>query len=179
MNGPHYLADVIERFRELRSQCDRALAQVRFERWSHRIDPGSNSLVTLMLHLSGNMLSRWTGFLTSDGEKPDRDRDAEFEDPESPSREALLDRWSRGWTALFDALTGLGPEDLERVVTIRSQPHTVVQAIDRQLAHYALHAGQILFLAKHLAGADWKSQSIPRRGSAAFNAAMTKKAPAS
>ncbi len=177
MDGTIYLSDAVKRFREAQSQCDKALAQVPFELWSQRLDPESNSLVTLMLHMSGNMLSRWTDFLDSDGEKPDRDRDAEFEDPETLSREALLERWSRGWACLFDALSGLTEKDLERTVTIRSQPLGVVEAINRQIAHYAQHAGQIVFLAKHLAGGRWKTLSVPRHGSAAFNAALTGKPP--
>lgn len=177
MNGASYLADVTTRFRELQKQCDRALRQVPSEQWSHRLDPGSNSLVTLVLHLSGNMLSRWTDFLTSDGEKPDRDRDAEFEDPEGLSREALLERWTRGWAALFEALAGLTEADLDSSVLIRGERHTVIEAIHRQLAHYALHTGQILFLAKHLAGPAWQTQSIARGASGQFNAAMAKENP--
>jgi uncharacterized damage-inducible protein DinB len=175
MDGNAYLADVVTRFRELQKQCDRAVAQVPPELWSKRLDPGSNSIVTLLLHLSGNMLSRWTDFLTTDGEKPDRDRDAEFEDPASLAHEALLSRWSQGWERLFEALSGLTDADLERSVTIRSQPHTVVEALNRQLAHYASHAGQIVFLAKHLAGPRWNTLSVPRGGSAAFSDAMRKK----
>ena len=175
MDGSLYLADVVKRFREAQKQCDRAIAQVPFERWNHRIDPESNSIVTLMLHLSGNMLSRWSGFLTSDGEKPDRDRDAEFEDPETLSQDALLERWAKGWACLFDAMSSLAEADLERTVTIRAQPHSVVEAINRQVAHYAQHAGQLVFLCKHLAGSQWKTLSIARRGSATFNAAMEKK----
>lgn len=158
-----YLADAVKRFHEAKDQAERALAQVPFERWKERLDPGSNSLLTLVLHISGNQLSRWTDFLTSDGEKPDRDRDSEFEDA-SLGREALLARWERGWKVLFDALAGLAAEDLTRTVTIRSQPHSVVEAVNRQLAHYALHVGQMLFLAKHLAGERWQHQSLPRRG---------------
>jgi hypothetical protein len=174
MNGMRYLEDVTARFREARMQCDRALGQVPFASWGQRLDPESNSLTTLVLHLSGNMISRWTDFLTADGEKPDRDRDAEFEDPEGLTQEALLERWARGWTCLFEALSALGESDLERQVTIRSQPHSVVEAINRQLAHYALHTGQIVFLAKHLAGGQWRTLSIPRGGSAAWNAAPPK-----
>jgi len=174
MDGALYLTDITARFRELQKQCDRALSQVPYERWSHRLDPGSNSLVTLMLHLSGNMLSRWTDFLTSDGEKPDRDRDAEFEDPEGLSREALLERWARGWAVLFEAIEGLTETDLESSILIRGQKHSVIEAIHRQLAHYARHTGQILFLAKHLAGASWQTQSIARGASGQFNAAMAK-----
>jgi hypothetical protein len=174
MNGTIYLADAIRRFREAQAQSEQALAQVPFELWNHRLDPESNSLATLMLHLSGNMLSRWTDFLQTDGEKPTRDRDAEFEDPSTLSQQALLDRWSLGWARLFEALAGLTEADLERTVTIRSQPHSVVEAINRQLAHYPYHVGQLVFLAKHLAGARWRTLSVPRHGSAAYNAAMTR-----
>jgi Protein of unknown function (DUF1572) len=175
MNGALYLADVVKRFREAEAQCDRAIAQVPFEFWSHRLDPESNSIVTLMLHLSGNMLSRWTDFLSTDGEKADRNRDAEFEDPDSLSQQALVERWRRGWACLYDALSRLSESDLERTVTIRAQPHTVVEAINRQVAHYAHHAGQIVFLAKHLAGSRWQTLSIPRHGSTAFGAAAANK----
>jgi hypothetical protein len=161
--GADYLVDARKRFEEARSQAGRALDQVPFERWGERLDPGSNSLATLMLHIAGNQISRWTDFLTTDGEKPDRDRDAEFEDAEL-SREALLARWERGWRTLFAAIDALREEDLARAVTIRGQSHTVVQAINRQIAHYALHVGQMLFLAKHLAGEAWRHQSMPRRG---------------
>jgi len=161
--GAAYLADARQRFEETRKQAERALAQVPFERWAERLDPGANSLVTLMLHVSGNQVSRWTNFLTTDGEKPDRNRDAEFEDA-SLSREQLLARWDRGWTALFDAIDALREEDLLHTVMIRGEPHTVLQAVNRQIAHYALHVGQMLFLAKHLAGPAWQHQSLPRRG---------------
>jgi hypothetical protein len=171
VNGDRWLADVTRRFRELKSQCDGALAQVPFERWAHRLDPEANSILTLILHLSGNMRSRWTDFLTSDGEKPDRDRDTEFEDAPL-DREALLARWEAGWECLFGALGGLAEADLERAVLIRAQPLTVFEAIDRQLAHYAVHTGQMVFLAKHLAGSGWKSLSVPRGGSVALNASM-------
>lgn len=160
--GAAYLTDAVQRFREAKRQADGALAQVPFERWHERLDPESNSLVTLMLHIAGNQVSRWTDFLTSDGEKPDRNRDAEFEDARL-TREQLLARWERGWMALFEALAALGEQDLARTVTIRAEPHAVVGAINRQIAHYALHVGQMLFLAKHLAGPAWRSQSIPRR----------------
>lgn len=176
MNGVHYLEDVTRRFREAEDQCNRALAQVPFERWQHRLDPESNSLVTMMLHLSGNMISRWTDFLTTDGEKPDRNRDAEFEDAAMLTEAALRARWARGWACLFDALAGLTAADLDRTVTIRAQPHTVVEAINRQLAHYAYHAGQMVFLAKHLAGDSWQTLSVARRASAAFNAEMARRA---
>ncbi len=164
--GVIYLADATRRFRETKSQADRALAQVPFERWPVRLDPGSNSLVTLVLHISGNQVSRWTDFLSTDGEKPDRHRDAEFEDA-SLSRDELLARWERGWACLFAALAPLGEDDLARPVVIRGQSMAVVEAINRQIAHYALHVGQMLFLAKHLAGEGWQSQSVPRRAARA------------
>jgi hypothetical protein len=169
--GALYLADVVKRFRDAKKQGDGALGQVPFEHWPSRLDPGSNSLVTLIRHISGNQVSRWTNFLTSDGEKPDRRRDAEFEDT-ALTRDELLESWERGWATLFEALNGLGEEDLTHSVLIRSQPHTVIEAINRQLAHYSMHVGQMLFLAKHLAGESWRSQSIPRGGSAAFNKTM-------
>jgi hypothetical protein len=159
----HYLDDARARFHEARRQAEGALAQVPFERWRSRLDPGSNSLVTLVLHISGNLISRWTDFLTSDGEKPDRNRDAEFEDADL-SKEDLLARWERGWKCLFDTLDVLRAEDLTRKVVIRSHPLTVLEAINRQLTHYSVHVGQILFLAKHLAGPGWRTLSLPRMG---------------
>ena len=174
MYATAYLSDITKRFRETRAQCEGALAQVPFARWGERLDPESNSLVTLVLHLSGNLKSRWSDFLTSDGEKADRDRDAEFEDA-ALTQEALMARWAEGWTILFDTLASLTEADLDRSVTIRSQPHRVVEAINRQVAHYAYHAGQLVFLAKHLAGASWHTLSVPRHGSQALNAAMAKK----
>jgi hypothetical protein len=168
MNGDLWLADVTKRFLELKAQCDGALEQVPFERWNARLDPGSNSLVTLVLHVSGNMVSRWTDFLTTDGEKSYRDRDAEFEDAPL-TRDQLLARWEAGWACLFGALAGLTDADLERDVLIRAQPHKVFAAIDRQVSHYAVHTGQMVFLAKHLVGPAWKTLSIARGGSGAFN----------
>jgi hypothetical protein len=175
MNGSAYLADTIQRLHGLKHECDRAIAQVPFEAWSRRLDAGSNSIVTLMLHLSGNMLSRWPDFLTTDGEKPGRDRDAEFEDAPGLAREALLARWDQGWAALFAALEPLTEADLERSITIRGQPLPVVSAIQRQLAHYAGHTGQIVLLAKHLAGPAWVTLSVPRGGSKAHDAAMARR----
>jgi len=172
MNGAAYLSDVTKRFRDAQFQFDNAIGQVPFELWGRRLDPESNSIVTLILHLSGNMRSRWTDFLISDGEKPDRNRDSEFEDPQDISKEILLERLSFGWSCLFDTLSKLSDADLDRTITIRSEPHTVVQAIHRQLAHAAYHAGQVVFLSKHLAGDKWRSLSVPRQGSVAFNKSM-------
>jgi hypothetical protein len=171
MDGTAYLADVTKRFREAKEQGERALAQVPFERWAERLDPGSNSLVTLILHLSGNMLSRWSDFPGADGEKAGRNRDAEFEDA-ALSRAELLERWERGWACLFGTLAKLTDADLDRTVLIRAQPHSVAQAIQRQLAHYSHHVGQLVFLAKHMAGESWRTLSVPRGGSAALNAKL-------
>jgi hypothetical protein len=118
--------------------------------------------------MSGNMRSRWTDFLTSDGEKPDRHRDSEFEAAADDTREALMRRWETGWQLVFEAIEPLG-DDLLRAVTIRSEPHTVIQAINRQLTHYAYHSGQIVFLAKHFASDRWQTLSVARRKSAEFN----------
>ncbi len=175
MDGQTYLTDALKRFRETRSQCEGALAQVPFARWGERLDPESNSLVTLVLHLSGNLRSRWTDFLTTDGEKADRDRDAEFEDPGTFTQEELMRRWAEGWAALEGALAPLTDADLARTVTIRGQAHSVVEAVNRQLTHYAYHGGQLVLLAKHLAGPSWTTLSVPRGGTVAFNAAMREK----
>lgn len=164
--GRHYLENVIREFEAMKRQAERALEQVSDDQLNVALDPESNSLAVIVKHISGNMRSRWTEFLTSDGEKPDRDRDGEFEG--TLTRGELLLRWQRGWDCVFAAMRTLTPEDLLRSVTIRSEAHTVVQATFRQLTHYAAHIGQIVFLAKHLAGDRWKSLSIPRGQSRAF-----------
>ena len=167
--GSHYLADALNEFRKYKGFADKALAQVRDDDWFRRLDPESNSLALLLKHLSGNMRSRWTDFLTTDGEKPDRNRDSEFEELDGDTKEAILARWEAGWRLLFDALDPLTEDDLQRTVAIRGEPHTVLQAINRQLTHYASHVGQIVFLAKHLAGARWQTLSIPRGKSREFD----------
>lgn len=172
MNGEAWLKDTRKRFSESKDQCDRALAQLMFEQWLHQLGPESNSIATIMLHMAGNMLSRWTDFLTSDGEKPDRDRDAEFDNPTTLTREALLARWESGWACLFAAIDPLTEADLDRTVTIRTRPLLVSAALTRQLQHYGVHTGQIVLLAKHLAGAQWNTLSVKRGGSRAFNQSM-------
>jgi hypothetical protein len=131
------------------------------------LDPEMNSIAIIMKHLAGNMRSRWTNFLTSDGEKPDRHRDSEFVDPPD-THQALMQVWNEGWNRLFSALEPLSDADLTRTVTIRGEPHSVMQAVARQVAHYASHCGQIIFLAKHFQYKDWKSLSIPRNQSEQF-----------
>jgi hypothetical protein len=166
-----YLRHATQHFATIRRQGERALAQVLDERFFRSLDPESNSLATLVKHLSGNLRSRWTDFLTTDGEKPDRRRDGEFVVEAGDSRDALMARWESGWAALARALDSLRPEDLVRTVTIRGEPLSAFDAIERQKEHYAYHVGQIVFLAKHLAGSSWSTLSIPRGQSDAFHAA--------
>jgi Protein of unknown function (DUF1572) len=163
-----YLEDALELFRQSKKLAERAMEQVTDEQLFTPLDPETNSIAVIVKHLSGNMRSRWTDFLTSDGEKPDRNRDGEFLDP-SPNRQALLETWEDGWKRLFEALESLSEADLVRTVTIRGEPHSVMQAINRQIAHYGLHVGQIVLLARHFAGPRWKSLSVPRNQSVEFN----------
>lgn len=166
--GRRYLEDAIGEFRKYKKYADRAVAQVSDDDFFRQIDRESNSVALIIKHISGNQHSRWTDFLTTDGEKPDRNRDTEFERFDSDTKEKLLARWEEGWRLLFEALAPLTGEDLERSVSIRGEAHTVLQAIQRQLTHYASHVGQIVFLAKHLAGDRWKTLSIPRGKSRQF-----------
>ncbi len=166
-----YLTDSLSLFRHYKKLGEGAIAQCTDEQLLAEVSAGSNSVATLVKHIAGNQRSRWTDFLTSDGEKPDRDRDSEFEAPPQ-DRKALLALWESGWAALFSALEPLGEADLAKTVTIRGERHSVMQAINRQVAHYSYHVGQLVFLAKQLAGEKWKSLSIPRRQSAQFNAAV-------
>ena len=163
-----YVEDSITLFRQCKKIADGAMAQVTDEQLYVALDGEMNSIAVIAKHMAGNMRSRWTDFLTSDGEKPDRDRDAEFLDPPD-GREALMNLWEHGWSCLFHALESLTDADLTRTVTIRGEAHSVMQAINRQVAHYSIHCGQIIFLAKHLRGAEWKSLSIPRGASGGFN----------
>jgi hypothetical protein len=167
--GSHYLADALARFRESKRLAERAIAQVGDEDFFRTLDPESNSIALVVKHVAGNMRSRWTDFLTSDGEKPDRERDTEFETYETDSRESLMQRWEQGWALVFAAVEPLSEADLLATVVIRAEPHTVMQAIDRQLTHYAYHAGQIVLLAKHFASSEWKTLSVARGQSTAFN----------
>ena len=165
-----YLEDIAEQFFKHKSLADRALAQVRDEDLFATLDPESNSLAMLIQHMAGNLISRWTDFLTTDGEKPDRDRDSEFVVKPGTTRTALLDRWEEGWRCLFQALAALSEEDLSLTVLIRAEPHSVIKAIDRQLTHQAYHTGQIVLLCKHFASATWRTLSVARGGTKAFNA---------
>jgi hypothetical protein len=163
-----YLKDSASLFRYYKMLGDKAMAQVSDADLLLTLDPESNSIAIVVKHLSGNMVSRWTDFLTADGEKPSRDRDSEFVAPPQ-TRSELLAMWDAGWKAVFDALAPLTEEDMSRTIRIRGEAHSVMQAINRQLAHYAYHVGQIVFIAKHLASDHWASLSIPRGRSSEFN----------
>jgi hypothetical protein len=167
----HFLEDAVLMFRKQKKLADMAIAQVDEAAFFRALDPDSNSIAILVQHVAGNQRSRWRDFLTTDGEKADRDRDSEFELESGASRGSILVRWEEGWALLFAALAPLGEGDLLRVVTIRGEPHTVLQAIQRQLAHYAQHVGQIVILARHWAGPGWKTLSIPRGKSKQFEVA--------
>jgi hypothetical protein len=162
MDDAAYLAHAVTQFQTIRRRTERALSRVDDASFFVRIDPESNCLSTLAKHVGGNMVSRWTDFLTTDGEKPDRNRDGEFEVAPSDTRASVMALWERGWSTFLATLESLRPSDLARTVTIRGEPHTVFQAIERQKEHYAYHCGQMVFLAKHVAGPAWTSLSIPR-----------------
>src|SRR5229473_1685768 len=171
----HYLADALQTFRDYKKLAERAFEQISDDDFFRTLDEESNSIAVNMKHMAGNMLSRWTDFLTTDGEKPERDRDMEFEMLPGTTKDELLAYWEQGWERVFDAVEPLQPDDLMRTVRIRGQDHTVIQAINRQLAHYAYHVGQIVFLAKHFRSSDWQSLSVPRNKSAEFNAHLEQK----
>lgn len=167
-----YTKDAVDLFRFCKRMGERAIEQCPDEALVATLDPESNSIAIIVKHIAGNMHSRWTDFLSTDGEKPDRNRDSEFEEPPR-NRAELMAMWERGWKTLFDALEPLTDADLTRTITIRTEPHSVMQAINRQIAHYSGHVGQIVFLAKHLtaqATGSWTSLSVPRRKSGEFNA---------
>jgi uncharacterized damage-inducible protein DinB len=164
----NFKTDAVESFRSYKRLAERALEQVSDEEFFAEIDAESNSIAVIVKHIAGNLRSRWRDFLTTDGEKPDRHRDTEFE-MIGDTRSTLMEFWESGWQTLFDAIEPLKSEDFERTVTIRGEPHTIVEAINRQLTHYAYHIGQVVFLAKHLRSSDWETLSVPRNRSAEFN----------
>jgi hypothetical protein len=159
----HYLADVVAQFSKLKKLAEGAIAQLKDEELTVTLDAESNSIAVIMKHMAGNLRSRFTDFLTTDGEKPDRNRDGEFEVGSRPDRAQIVAHWESGWTTLFQTLDSLAPSDLLREVRIRGERHSVVQALNRQLTHHAYHVGQIVFLVKHFRSADWKTLSLPRR----------------
>lgn len=166
--GAAYLAEVRRVFARQQALAERALAQVNDEHFFDAPGPDENSIAIIVKHMGGNMRSRWRDFLATDGEKPDRDRDGEFE-LRGESRQAVMERWQQGWQVLFSAIEGLGPDDVLREVRIRGEAHTVLQAIERQVDHYAYHVGQVVQLARHFAGTRWETLSIARGASQQFN----------
>ena len=170
----HYLEEARRQLRGHKRMGEGAMSQLRDEDFFFTLDAESNSIAILVKHLAGNMRSRFTDFLVSDGEKPDRFRDREFEIGSATSRREVMSWWEEGWTCVFTAIDSLKPEDVMRTVTIRGEPHTVLQAINRQIAHYAQHIGQIVLLAKHLRSSEWKTLSIPRGKSEEFKSVKLK-----
>lgn len=168
--GAMYLDDIRHRFDRLKELVDRAVVQVDDRAFFTQLGTEENSIALILKHLAGNMRSRWQDWMSGDGERPDRHRDDEFVLQETDTRAQIMARWEAGWGYLRAALEPLTAADLERTITIRSQPHTMIQALNRQLSHYAYHVGQVVFLAKHLAG-DWQWLSIPPGQSEQFNAA--------
>jgi Protein of unknown function (DUF1572) len=166
-----YLADACSLFRQSKGLADRAMAQVSDEQLFSALGDEENSIAILVKHMAGNMRSRWTDFLTTDGEKPNRNRDCEFVDP-AATRAALLAEWESGWAALLGTLAALTEADLRRTVRIRGEAHSVMQAINRSLGHCAYHVGQIVQLAKHFAGPQWQTLTVARNKSAEFNRAV-------
>ena len=167
-----YLEDSLSLLRYYKSLAEGAIEQVTDEELLMVLDPEMNSIALTIKHMAGNMRSRWTDFLTSDGEKPDRNRDSEFVEPPS-ARGELMKKWEDGWQCVFEALEPLSDTDLSRTVTIRGEPHSVMQTINRQIAHYAYHCGQIVLLAKHFRQNEWRSLTVPRGRSTEFNQRVT------
>ncbi len=158
----HYLDEARRQMRGTKRLAEAAIAQLKDEDLFVTLDPESNSVALIVKHMAGNMRSRFSDFLTTDGEKPNRFRDQEFELGAATTRADVMRWWEEGWARVFDTIDSLKLEDVMRTVTIRGEPHTVLQAINRQIAHYASHTGQIIFLAKHLRSSEWKTLSIPR-----------------
>jgi len=173
--GANFLEDALWTFRYYKQLAERAFAQIDDADFFRVIDEESNSIAVNMKHMAGNMISRWTDFLTTDGEKPERNRDLEFVMLPETTKAEMIRYWEKGWQRTFDAIEPLRPEDLMRTITIRGQDHTVVQAINRQIAHYAYHVGQIVYLAKHFKSNEWQSLSVPKNRSSEFNKFLEEK----
>jgi hypothetical protein len=171
----HYLDEAFRQMRGCKRLTEGAIAQLSDQELFHAIDPESNSVAIIVKHMAGNMRSRFTDFLISDGEKPTRHRDTEFVIDSNTTRDEVMRWWEDGWSIVFGTLQSLAPEDVMKSVTVRGEPHTVLQAINRQIAHYSHHSGQILFLAKHLRSTEWKTLSVPRGKSEEFNAKASEK----
>jgi len=169
----HYLDDCLHQLQKLKALADKAIGQIEDEHFFAVLDPEANSIAVIMKHMAGNMRSRWTDFLASDGEKPDRDRDREFLLDSEDTRAKILSAWDDGWNLAVRAVSSLSVEDLGKTIRIRGEGHSVVEAINRQMTHYAAHVGQIILLAKHYAGSNWRSLSIPRGKSKEFDVAKS------
>lgn len=170
----NYKTDALRSFHNYKKMAERAIEQVNDEEFFRSLDAEANSIAVIVKHIAGNLRSRWTDFLTTDGEKPDRHRDTEFE-MIGDTRESLMQFWETGWQTLFDNVEPLTQDDFSRTIAIRGEPHSVVEAINRQLTHYSYHVGQIVFLAKHFKSSDWKTLSVPRNQSAEFNKFLLEK----
>lgn len=170
----NYQADALKSFRSYMNLAERAIEQVSDEEFFATIDAEANSIAVIVKHIAGNLHSRWCDFSTTDGEKPTRNRDAEFEWI-ADARESLMEFWETGWQTLFDNIEPLTEEDFAKTITIRGEPHSVVEAINRQLTHYSYHIGQIVLLAKHFKSSEWKTLSVPKNRSADFNAFLKEK----
>ena len=168
--GEDYVQVAIREFERMKALADAAIAQVDEAQFFATPGDEDNSIAVIVKHVAGNLISRWTDFLTADGEKPGRNRDGEFEIMDGDSKVHLLAQWEKGWAILFDALRPLGAADIARQITIRGESLSVLQAVNRQLTHYAYHVGQIVYLAKHYRGTAWRSLSIPKGQSKTFNA---------
>lgn len=170
----NHISSAVATFRQHKELAEKAMHQLETEQLFWKPGPDSNSIYIIMKHLWGNMKSRWTNFFTEDGEKPWRDRDSEFEEGVLPERETLMQNWNEGWQCLFDALTPLGNDDLERIVKIRHEEHSVLEAINRQIAHYSYHVGQMVYIAHLIRSDKWESLSIPKGKSTQFNSEKMK-----
>ena len=169
MIDQHYLEDTLLQFRKYKEMGEKAMAQISDDDFFAELSVVDNSLAIIVKHMGGNMRSRWRDFLTSDGEKDDRHRDTEFEIYDSDSKKSLMQKWQERWQLCFEAIEPLKPEDLEKTIYIRGEANTVLEAINRQLTHYAYHVGQIVYLARHFAGKNWKSLSIPKGESDSYD----------
>lgn len=174
MHAQLFLDSITKNFRRQKTTADKAIAQLSDAQLRQPLDENTNSIAVIMKHVGGNLRSRFTDFLTTDGDKPGRNRDNEFID-DFPSRDAILQHWESGWTTLFNALVSLQPEDLSKTITIRGEPHSVIDALHRSLAHNGYHAGQIVQLARYLAKDQWETITIPRGGSEEFSRHMREK----
>ena len=169
MLANHYIQDTLLQLRKYKEMGEKAMAQINNDDFFRELSDVDNSLAIIVKHMGGNMRSRWRDFLTSDGEKDDRHRDTEFEIYDSDSKKSLMQKWQEGWQLCFEAIEPLKPEDLEKTIYIRGEANTVLEAINRQLTHYAYHVGQIVYLARHFAGKNWKSLSIPKGESDSYD----------